>query len=70
VVSELPALVVACSVGFFGIIMTILAIVNPDQWKIIAVFASVLYLIMIVFWYSYFSRKKALAKLGRAENDI
>lgn len=61
VVSELPSLVVACSVGFFGVVMTILAVLNPEQWKIIAIFAGILFAIMLIFFSVYFSRKKALS---------
>ncbi len=64
VVSELPALVVACSVGFFGVIMAILAILNPAQWKIIAIFAAVLFALMITFFAIYFSRKKKVKVLS------
>ncbi|OHB59423.1 MAG: hypothetical protein A2Y12_06195 [Planctomycetes bacterium GWF2_42_9] len=62
IVSELPALIVACSVGFFGIVMSILAFVNPGQSKIIIIFAAALFFLTAVFSTIYFKRKRMLRR--------
>jgi Na+/proline symporter len=62
IVSELPALIVACSVGFFGIVMSILAVINPKESKIIIIFAAALFLLMAVFFAIYLKRKKRFGR--------
>lgn len=59
ITSHLPALVVACSMAYFGILMTVIALVNPEDWKIIAVFAGILYALAVMFFFIYRGKSKS-----------
>lgn len=65
VTSPLPALVVSCSLLYFGILMVFIAFINPEEWKVIAIFFGILFVLSGLLFGVYL--RKTRQPVGREE---